>query len=425
MKDPDATPKTSDPILVIDDDQAVLTLLQEDLERAGYVTMTNTNPLKALEEIKQRNFSVIISDQRMPGLSGLNLLAQAARIQPSATRMLITGMMDIETVVDAINTGEIFRFIVKPWLREEFLAAVKNGVQRHELINHNAHLQSATQSMNEQLIELNRSLEQQVKLVAQKNSQLHNLNDALEDNLVHTMELCVHTMETFYPLLGNRARRAFQFCKSMSEMLQLDDEESRVLESSALLYDIGLVGVPRQIIRQWEEEPETLGPAERALIEQHPILGQELTGFGSNLEAVGKIIRAHHENFDGSGYPDQLGGESIPWLARLLAVTAGYVSNPLTDLEAVETVKAGAGTLYDPQAVRLFLRVLPTAVVPRKERQVLLSELRPGMVLAKGIHTFNGLLLVAEGQELNATYIEKVLNHNRIQPITDILVVYA
>jgi response regulator RpfG family c-di-GMP phosphodiesterase len=425
MKDPDANQKTSDPILVIDDDPAVLTLLQDDLERAGYFTVTNTNPLQALEEIKQRNFSVIISDQRMPGLSGLNLLAQAARIQPSATRILITGMMDIETVVDAINTGEIFRFIVKPWLREEFLAAVKNGVQRHELINHNAHLQSATQSMNEQLIELNRSLEQQVKLVAQKNSQLHNLNDALEDNLVHTMELCVHTMETFYPLLGNRARRAFQFCKSMSEMLQLDGEESRVLESSALLYDIGLVGVPRQIIRQWEEEPETLGPAERALIEQHPILGQELTGFGSNLEAVGKIIRAHHENFDGSGYPDQLAGESIPWLARLLAVTAGYVSNPLTDLEAIEAVKAGAGTLYDPQAVRLFLRVLPTAVVPRKERQVLLSELRPGMVLAKGIHTFNGLLLVAEGQELNATYIEKVLNHNRIQPITDIVVVYS
>jgi HD domain len=140
---------------------------------------------------------------------------------------------------------------------------------------------------------------------------------------------------------------------------------------------------------------------------------------------VGKIIRAHHENFDGSGYPDQLAGESIPWLARLLAVTAGYVSNPLTDLEAIEAVKAGAGTLYDPQAVRLFLRVLPTAVVPRKERQVLLSELRPGMVLAKGIHTFNGLLLVAEGQELNATYIEKVLNHNRIQPITDIVVVYS
>ncbi len=425
MKDPDASQKSMDPILLIDDDQAVLDLLQEDLERAGFGTVAMTNPLNAMEEIKQRNFSVIISDQRMPGMSGLNLLGHAARIQPSATRMLITGMMDIETVVDAINTGEIFRFIVKPWLREEFLAAVKNGVQRHELITHNAHLQSATQAMNQQLVELNRSLEQQVKLVAQKNSQLHNLNDALEDNLVHTMELCVHTMETFYPLLGNRARRAFQYCKSMSEMLRLDAEESRVLESSALLYDIGLVGVPRQIIRQWEEEPGTLNPAERALIEQHPILGQELTGFGNNLETVGKIIRAHHENFDGSGYPDQLAGENIPWLARLLSVTAAFVSCPHTDVEAMEAVKAGAGTNFDPQAVRIFLRAQPSAVVPRKERQASLSELRPGMVLAKGIHTYNGLLLVAQGQQLNATFIEKVLNHNRIQPITDTVVVYA
>ena len=65
------------------------------------------------------------------------------------------------------------------------------------------------------------------------------------------------------------------------------------------------------------------------------------------------------------------------------------------------------------------------AVIPRRERQIMLSELRPGMVLARGIHTYNGLLLVSEGQQLNATFIEKVLNHNRIQPITQALVVYC
>jgi response regulator RpfG family c-di-GMP phosphodiesterase len=425
MKDPDATSHAPDTILLIDDDPAILRLLQEDLERAGYLTVALTDPLAALEELKKRHFSVIVSDQRMPGLSGLNLLAQAARIQPSATRMLVTGMTDIETVVDAINTGEIFRFIVKPWLREEFLAAVKNGIQRHELINHNEHLQSATQAMNDQLVDLNRSLEQQVKLVAQKNAQLHNLNDALEDNLVRTMELCVHTMETFYPLLGNRARRTFQYCKAMSELLRLDGEEARIFESSALLYDIGLVGVPRQIIRQWGQEPHSLSPAERALIEQHPILGQELIGFGSNFLSIGKIIRSHHEHFDGTGYPDQLAGENIPWLARLLAVTIAFVSSTHNDHDAVESIKAGSGTLYDPQAVRIFLQAQPAAVVPRKERQVSLAELRAGMVLAKGIHTYNGLLLVGQGQILNATYIEKVLNHNRIQPITDSVVVYA
>ncbi|MGC9942475.1 MAG: HD domain-containing phosphohydrolase [Verrucomicrobiota bacterium] len=425
MKDLDATPKSPDPILLVDDEAAVVALLQEELERAGYLSVGATDPLKALEEIKKRNFSVIISDQRMPGLSGLELLSQAARIQPNATRMLITAVMDIDTVIDAINRGEIFRFIVKPWLREEFLAAVQNGIQRHELICHNAHLQSATQSMNSQLIELNRSLEQQVQLVAQKNVELHDLNGALEDNLVHTMELCVHTMETFYPLLGNRARRVFQLCKSMSQVLQLSAEDARVLESSALLYDIGLVGVPRQIIRHWQESPHTLSQAEKVLVEQHPILGQELTAFGNNLETVGKIIRAHHENFDGSGYPDQLSDQNIPWLARLLAVAVSFVSSPFTDAEALDRLKEGSGSVFDPEAVRAFLRAHTVAVVPRKERQIMLGELRPGMVLAKGIHTYNGLLLVSQGQLLNATYIEKVLNHNRIQPITETVVIYC
>ena len=425
MNDLDATNKPIDPILVVDDEPVVLSLLQAELKHAGYTTVGLTNPLKALEEIRQRHFSVIISDQRMPELAGLELLAHASRIQPHATRILVTAMTDLDTVIDAINKGEIFRFVVKPWLHQEFLATVKNAVQRHELIGQNLHLQAATQAMNQQLVELNRSLEQQVKLVDHKNQQLRNMNLALEDNLVRSMELCIHTMETFYPLLSNRARRVFQLCKSMSHVLQLNSEDTRTLESSALLYDIGLVGVPRQIIKHWQEDAETLNEAERSLIEQHPILGQELASFSSDLETVGQIIRAHHENFDGTGYPDQLSGESIPWLARLLAVAVGYASNPMSDAAALEKLKAEAGTIYDPEAVRVFLRAHNVAVIPRKERHVTLADLRPGMVMARGIHTYNGLLLVAQGQQLNATFIEKVLNHNRIQPITEALVIYC
>ncbi len=425
MKDLDANRKTTDPILLVDDEAGIVSLLQDDLERAGYTTVGVTNPLRALEQIKQRNFSIIISDQRMPDLPGLELLAHASRLQPDATRILITAVADLDMVIEAINKGEIFRFILKPWLREEFLATVKNGVQRHELICQNNHLHAATQAMNEQLVELNRSLEKQVKLVAQQNLQLGDVNAALEDNLVHSMELCVHTMETFYPLLGNRSRRVFQLCKSISHVLQLNGEDTRVLESSALLYDIGLVGVPRQMIRHWQEAPNSLSAAEKALIEQHPILGQELTAFGSNLETVGTIIRAHHENFDGSGYPDQLEGQNIPWLARLLAVAVAFASSPFTDADAIERLKAGSGSIFDPEAVRIFLRAHTVAVVPRRERQIGLADLRPGMVLAKGIHTYNGLLLVGQNQQLNATFIEKVLNHNRIQPITETLVIYC
>jgi response regulator RpfG family c-di-GMP phosphodiesterase len=425
MNDLDATRKSSDPILVVDDEQAVVSVLQDTLARVGYEAVALTNPLLALEAIKQRRFSVIVSDQRMPELPGLELLAHARRIQPNAARILITAVLDLDTVINSINKGEIFRFVVKPWLREEFLATVKNGVQRYELVCHNEHLQAATQAMNEQLVDLNRSLEQQAKLVAQKNQQLGEMNTALEHNLVHSMELCVHTMQTFYPTLGNQARRVFQLCKAVSQVLQLNPEDARALESSALLYDIGLVGVPRQIIRHWQDDPDSLSAAERSLIEQHPILGQELAAFGSKMAKVGEIIRAHHECYDGTGYPDQISIENIPWLARLLAVAVAYASCRLTDADAIEKIKTGSGSAFDPEAVQIFLRAHAVAVIPRRERQISLADLRPGMVLAKGIHTYNGLLLVSEGQQLNATFIEKVLNHNRIQPITEALVVYC
>ncbi len=425
MINPDTASTPADPILVVDDEPSVLTTLQNTLRRCHYDTVIASDPLVALEQLKKQAFSVIISDQVMPEMSGLELLGRARQIQPYATRILVTAVVNLGTVINAINQGEIFRFIVKPWLHEEFLATIKNGVQRYELICQNARLQAATQSMNEQLVELNRSLEQQVQLVAQQNGQLAEVNTALESNFVRSMELCVHTMQTFYPSLGNQSRRVGQLCRSIAQVLQLSDEDRRVLESSALLHDIGLVGVPRQIIRRWQEDPRSLVQAERTLIEQHPILGQELAAFGSNLKKVGEIIRAHHENYDGTGYPDQLVGENIPWLARLLAVAVAYASCRLMDADASEKVKMDSGTAFDPEAVRVFLRAQVLAVIPRKERQVDLNELRPGMVLAQGIYTHSGLLLVPEGQRMNATFIEKVLNHNRIQPIKQSLVVYG
>ena len=425
MNQPDAPREIEDPILIIDDEAAAVDLLQGDLEHAGFKAVGFTDPEPALEEIRRCRFSVIMADQRMPKLSGLELLAQARELQPSAARILITGVLQLNTVIEAINKGEVFRFIVKPWLREELLATVRNGMHRYQLVCHNEYLQRTTQAMNGQLIDLNRSLEQQNRLVAQKNQQLADLNATLERNLAHSIEICVHTMQTFYPTLGNQARRVHQLSQSMAQLLPLSLEDAHLLTTSAWLYDIGLIGVPRQIIKLWQEEPGNLNPAETALVEQHPILGQELIRFGGHLDKVGEIIRSHHEHFDGSGYPDQLAGANIPWLARLLAVAVAYASSPLTDTDAVEKIKSGSGAAFDPEAVRAFLRAQSITVIPRKERQVMLADLRPGMVLAKGIYTYNGLLLVPEGMQLNATFIEKVLNHNRIQPIVQSLVVYC
>ncbi|MDX1950582.1 MAG: response regulator [Verrucomicrobiota bacterium] len=418
-------PTSPHKILIVDDEEIVMVALRETLVRAGYQVATAPNPIPALDLLKTDTFAVVISDQQMPRMNGLDFLANVKQIQPDASRILITAVLSLDTVIDAINKGEIYRFIVKPWLREELLATVKNAVQRYELICRNSLLQATTLSMNEKLTQLNQSLEEQVKRVAEQNQQLARLNDALEQNLNRSVELCLQTMQTFYPTLGSQAKRVYEICKTMAEQLSLPAEQRQTLEIAAWLHDIGLVGVPRHIIRRWQQDKNSLEEAERMLIEHHPILGQELASFAHHLKEVGTTIRSHHERFDGTGYPDKLAGEAIPWLGRLLAVAVHFSESPQDHQVVLDEIKLSSGSAFDPEAVRAFLRALPRASMPRKEREVLLSELRPGMVLAKGIYTANGLLLMPEGQQLSAPYIDKLLNHNRINPINQSLIVYC
>ncbi len=423
--DPILTDPALHRILIVDDEEIVLVALRETLRREGYQVVTALNALQGLELLKQGTFSVILTDQQMPHLTGLEFLAQVKQIQPDATRILITAVLSLNTVIDAINKGEIYRFIVKPWLREELLATVRNAVQRYDLICRNAVLQATTLAMNEKLTKLNQTLEEQVRRVAEQNTQLEGLNQALALNLDQSVQLCLKIMETFYPTLGTQARRVNEICRAMAQGLNLPPGERQTLEICSLLYDVGLVGVPRSLIRRWHRDPQTLSEAERALIEQHPVLGQELTQFVKQLEGVGPTIRSHHECFDGSGYPDHLQGEAIPWLGRLLAVAVGFAESNFEYRQSVEAVKLASGSQYDPDAVRAFLRTLPRASVPPREREVLLAELRPGMVLAKGIYTANGLLLAPQGQTLSEPFIDKLRNHNRISPITQSLLVYC
>ena len=181
--EPQATGGEAPPILIVDDEEIVLVALRDTLLREGYRVVPSPHAIHALSVLKQEKFSVVITDQQMPMVSGLEFLAQVREIQPDATRILITAVLSLSTVIDAINKGEIYRFIVKPWLREELLATVKNAVQRHELISKNARLQAETQAMNAQLTDLNRALEAQVARVAEQNTQLHAFARAQEENL--------------------------------------------------------------------------------------------------------------------------------------------------------------------------------------------------------------------------------------------------
>ena len=160
------------PILIVDDEEIVLVALRDTLLHEGYNIVSSPHAVHALSVLKEQQFSVVITDQQMPMVSGLEFLAQVRQIQPDATRILITAVLNLTTLIDAINKAEIYRFVVKPWSREELLASVKSAVERFEFISNNSRLLSQTLAMNHQLQQTNRALENQVARLTRQNAQL-------------------------------------------------------------------------------------------------------------------------------------------------------------------------------------------------------------------------------------------------------------
>jgi response regulator RpfG family c-di-GMP phosphodiesterase len=412
-------------ILVVDDDHDLLETLTEQLRWEGYVVTACSGAPEALGKMRDASFAAIISDQHMPGMTGLEFFAQAREIQPNASRILITGVLALDTVVGAINQGEIFRFLAKPWSRAELLATVENAAQRYRLLTDNVRLRADTMKLNRQLALANDELISRLELLTAQKAQLDAAHEALNSNFEHSLELCYRIINTFYPLLGARTKAVVELCRKMAATDDLSAEDGRVLVTSAWLHEIGLVGVHREVLHKLFNRPRDCSPEEWTLIQHHPAYGQTLAAFVDRLDSVGATIRGHHERFDGKGYPDRLAGETIPWTARCLAVAAAFVETGLNVAQASDYIVKESGLAFDPDAVRLFFKATQVSELPRSVREVAISELRAGMALAKGIFSPSGLLLIPEGQELTEPTIAKIKNHNLNNHVTQRLLVYS
>ena len=214
------TTNPSDSILIVDDEPVVLNALKLTLEREKYSVVACSSPVKALSILEERDFALIISDQRMPEMQGLDFLIESRRLRPNASRVLITAVLSLPTIVDAINRGEIFRFVAKPWLREELLATVRNAFHRHDLIVRNEVLQAQTQELNARLMTANSDLEQKVKVLEDQRQKLDTFNRELGARYENSLELCRRILTAYDPILGGQAKALVEFANKMCEFLQ-------------------------------------------------------------------------------------------------------------------------------------------------------------------------------------------------------------
>ncbi|MCU0793313.1 MAG: response regulator [Opitutaceae bacterium] len=412
------------PLLIVDDEARVLAALKDVLERQGFVVVTASDPRRALALLEERPFSVVLSDQVMPVMSGMDFLVECQRIRPQATRVLITGALSLPTLVDAINRGEIFRFLAKPWLREELIATVRNAINRHELVVQNARLLAEAEELNRRLAGINATLAEQVVTLEAQRRELDGAQRELARRYDHSLELCTRILSTFDPLLAGQTRAIVDIVSQMTQAERFTAEEREIIKSAAWLCDLGLIGVHRDVLKTFRQDPSRLDKAALDSIHNHPIYSQTLAGYLDGRTLLGETIRAHHERFDGGGFPDGISGESIPWTARCLAVAVWFVECGLGPERAVDALQAEAGRALDPAAVRLFVVTTRFKTLPRPVREVELDELKPGMVLATGIYSPHGLLLVGEGQALNSATISKIRSHQLMEHFGTNLLVY-
>lgn len=392
------------PVLVVDDDEGIRNLLTDVLNPHEFAVHTAADTGKARELLRQHRFATILCDQYLPEEDGLSFLRQCRERQPMAPRILMTGYPSAEVAIKAINTGQLYRFLAKPWSEEELLSTLHNATAHYRVLLRNQRLEQLTSQLNVQLAQANKSL---------------------STNFNHSIELCHRIMATFSPLLGKSTRAVEQICGEFSQLDLLSPDEKQILRVAASLHNIGLLGVPRDILALSFHNPKLLNDQQRALVRSHPVYGESLAAFVGNLAGVGETIRAHHEQWDGSGYPDGLREEAIPMPARFLAVACAFVESGYSREDTIRIIKEHSNSRFYPEAVRAFLSISQKQNLPRRIREVTLKDLRPGMTLARSLHSPAGLLLIPEGQTISRDVLRRIHDHDILAHIKDRLLVYV
>lgn len=414
------TPAT---LLFVDDEPGILSALRRLFRQFGYRILIAESGAQGLAELEKTPVDLVISDMRMPEMDGATFLRQVRERWPAAIRILLTGYADVTSTIAAINEGEIYRYISKPWDDNEIVNVVREALERQKLESENRRLTALTQAQNEELKNLNASLEQKV---AERTSELQQALSFVEQAHGELKKSFLTSVQVFAGLVelrsgpaGNRlaghGRRVADMARTLAQRLGLPDTEVQNITLAGLLHDIGKLGLPDELLGK---PYNTLTQDQRAMVMKHPVIGQNILIAIEKFKEAAVLVRHHHECFDGSGYPDRLSGIAIPQGSRILGVVNDYdslqigtlVQRPLRPEEAQDYLIDNRGKRYDPKVVDTFIKLL--AETPKggpSELPLRSMHLKPGMVLSRDLAHRDGYLLLAKGSVLTADIIGQLV----------------
>ncbi len=314
-------------ILIVDDEINNLQLLKRTF-RNKYKIITASNGLEGLETLKSNLSEVclIVSDHKMPIMEGTKFLEEANKIAPDVVKILLTGFSDIEIITDAVNKCNLFQYILKPFNPDELQEAVRNGLDKFDLVS------------SKSLI----------------------LKD-LKELFYKTIKSIASALDAKDPYTHGHSMRVTLYSIILAKELNIETNQLEQIEMAGLLHDIGKIAIPQAILCK----PGKLTDEEFVIMKTHPVNSQKLIQSIKRLQEVSPGMKHHHERWDGKGYPDRLQGEQIPYHARIIAIADTYDAmtstrsyrKALCHEVAIEEIQKCAGAQFDPALAQKFVEI--------------------------------------------------------------------
>lgn len=400
-------------VLCVDDERNILTALRRLLRANGYEVLIAGSGQEGLEVLANQPVDLVLSDMRMPEMDGAGFLGRVRSQHPETLRILLTGYSDLSSTVEAINRGQICRFLSKPWDDDALLAVVNEALERKALEREKKRLEMRVQEQNQELRQMNVLLEEKV---AARTTELADANERLKQNFLTSIKVFSNLIELRHPVMAGHSRRVAELTAKLARRREMEPRLSNDLFISALLHDLGKVGLPDELI---STPSDRLSGDRLRSWRKHAELGESSLLALDALRESARIIRHHHERWDGNGFPDGLDGEAIPLGARILAVANdfdsfmnGFVTGDRHQAkEALAYIHQGRGSRYDPHIVdTLQAEIAASASAAHADPGLSVESLEPGMVLARDLIGKDGRLLLAS---------DFVLTHQVIHQLSD------
>ena len=371
-------------ILLVDDDQNILCGYQRVLRKSLDIEVTQGGQEALTLLMSQGPYSVLVADMQMPGVSGLELLATAQTICPDTIRIMLTGNTDQKTASDAVNQGQVFRFLTKPCAPQDLELAIRAGIRQYELV------------------------------CAER--------ELLEGTLTGAIEVLAELLASVDPTAFSLGLTVRSRCGEVARSMKCRD--TWATEVGALLAPIGRIALPREVLSATTFNPET-----QAILARVPELGASMIQSIPRMDGVAEIIRYQAKGFDGSGVPEEgLSGEGIPLGARILKAVNDYTvleTQRQSRKVALEELKRHAKA-YDPAVILALDACFGSSAGRQPVRHLMpLRELGPGAILAGDLHTGTGQLVLGQGLRLGKGHLELLRNLSGFLKLPDPISVFT